>query len=271
MVGTVHEVGNAVTARSEGITPLSIAGPVKVPPHELRSYMVRHELTENCYPLAEGRKESPESQEYDLPDRSSEGEGAISNSSISIHQRGLAPPADMTSLGLLHSSGIAEPSGAATENSIPQTELGEPTEDDLLTRVSKASNELSASGSSVTKHAVIKATGFDGNVVNQPVVMAAIEKKVKEIRDRALEQRRQVREMQLVEAINDAVDALAARGQELSQQAICRLMGMSDGGLRYYPRTKELMARFADKTNRKSHVPPEVEGLIVRRKRPTIN
>jgi hypothetical protein len=120
-------------------------------------------------------------------------------------------------------------------------------ESELIERLQEAIPQLEALGKPITTRTIGQFVGLTRQGLQQyPALKALWEQTARELRA-ASEKRKQQREDELVGRVQEAIAALITLGQYPSQDAIGKLVRMSPGGLRYYPRVKALMKESMDR------------------------
>jgi len=120
-------------------------------------------------------------------------------------------------------------------------------ESELIERLQEAIPQLEALGKQITTRTIGQFIGLTRQGLQQyPALKALWEQTARELRA-ASEKRKQQREDELVGRVQEAIAALIALRQYPSQDAIGKLVHMSPGGLRYYPRVRVLMKVSMDR------------------------
>jgi transcriptional regulator with XRE-family HTH domain len=119
-------------------------------------------------------------------------------------------------------------------------------EGELIERLQEAIPQLEALGKPITTRTISQFVGLTRQgIEHYPVLKALWEQTTRDLHAE-WEKRKQQREDDLVGRVQEAIAAIIAREQYPSQEAISKLVHMSPGGLRYYPRVRALIAESMD-------------------------
>jgi hypothetical protein len=114
-------------------------------------------------------------------------------------------------------------------------------EGELIKRLQEAIPQLEVLGKPITTRTISQFVGLTPQGLQHYPALKVLWEQTTRERHIAFEKRKQEREDELVGLVRQAIATLCSLGQYPSQEAISKLVHMSPGGLRYYPRVRALI------------------------------
>jgi len=118
-------------------------------------------------------------------------------------------------------------------------------EDELVVKMEKAVELLESLGEPVTHRGVSRIMGLSASTLYlYPKLISRLKGIVSEKRSQSKLSRAKIREDELVTKVSEAIEQLQRVGQRVSVIAVARIVKVSDGMLRNYPRVMEILKQI---------------------------
>jgi hypothetical protein len=126
-------------------------------------------------------------------------------------------------------------------------------QEEFVEKAKEAIQKLEGLGKPLTQRVICRMAGISaGNLDDYPEVSPLVKKAVKEDRAKHIQERRRLREGELIVQVMDAIHYLRGIGKRVTVKAIVRIVRLSVPALNYYPKVKALLEQVI-----RGEIPPD--------------